>query len=134
MGPLNRICIISGFRLHALDDVGRADLSFHLPTPHIWSILEPTVAICTACLPVARPVFLRALPSSLPSNPPTSNSFKPRSPDSYGSAEEAAAGPFQRLIEQEIPLKEMRNQVATANESAADLQTPPSKQAAETEL
>ncbi|MCJ1427873.1 hypothetical protein MMC29_005779 [Sticta canariensis] len=93
------ICIISGFRLRTLYEMDGSDPSYHLPIPHIWSVLEPTVAICTASLPIARPVFLRVLPSSSTPTPPTGHSFRPKSLESHGLAEETAVGPFRRLNE-----------------------------------
>lgn len=127
MDLLNRICIISGLRLHAIIYVGKVgpiDPTYAVPIPHIWSMLEPTVAICTACLPVARPVFLRVLPFFSASKPPTGYSPKPKSPDSYGSTEEGAAAPFRRLSEDEVPLKDMtRSQVIVREEGGDDLKT-----------
>ena len=129
---LNRVCIISGFRLHALDHArGSGDFSFGLPIPHIWSMLEPTLAICTASLPMARPVFSRVLLTSL-SYLRHGFSFKPKSTESFGSAKDAAARP---LGEDEIPLKDMtRNQVKAGKEWGNNLETLPSRQAVERKL
>ncbi|MCJ1466209.1 hypothetical protein MMC07_004828 [Pseudocyphellaria aurata] len=132
MDLFNRICLISGFRLRVLDDVSHDDVSYSLPIPHIWSALEPTVAICTACLPVARPVFLRYFPSSV-SKPPTGRSVQ-HSQEPQNSAEPAAAGFFRRLSEQEVPVKEMRSQVATGKERGGDSETTLSNQAVERDL
>lgn len=133
MDSLNRICVISGFRLRTLESIGTKDISYSLPIPHIWSVLEPTIAICTACLPVARPVFLRVLSSSA-SKPLARHSFHPNSAGSYGSAE-AKVGPFRRLSEQEVPLKEMtRSQVTSVIEAGDNLETPSSKHAVAGEL
>ncbi|MCJ1271168.1 hypothetical protein MMC22_011067 [Lobaria immixta] len=132
------ICIISGLRLRALNyvtKVGPSDPSYAVPIPHIWSMLEPTVAICTACLPVARPVLLRVLPFFSASKPSPGYSSKPKSPDSYGSAEDGAAAPFRRLSEHEVPLKEItRSQVIVRQEGGDDLEKSSSKQGVEREL
>lgn len=135
MGPLNRICIISGIRLRSLEATNDSDVSYHLPIPHIWSMLEPTVAICTSCLPMTRPVFLRFMSHSSASKPPAGHSLKPKAADSYSSAEEAITGQFRRLSEQEVPLKAMTRIHATAGkESEDDPEPPPPKRAAEREL
>ena len=136
MGLLNSICIISGFRLRAIKSMANSrDLSYEILLPHIWSMLEPTVAICTACLPVARPVFLRVFFFSSTSQPPIRQNLKPKSSEPYGTAEEAAAGTFVQLNEHEISLKEIAtNQVIACQDSKDDLEIPPSKQGMERDL
>ncbi|MCJ1264517.1 hypothetical protein MMC22_004389 [Lobaria immixta] len=129
------ICIISGFRLRSLDATNNSDVSYYVPIPHIWSMLEPTVAICTSCLPMTRPVFLRFMSSSPASKPPAGHSMKPKAADSYSSAEEAIAGQFRRLSEQDIPLKAITRIHATGGkESEDDPEPPPLKRATEREL
>lgn len=133
---LSRICIISAIRLRTLYQISDSDISYHVLTPHIWSLLEPTVAICTACLPMARPVFLRVLAFFSTPTPPTGHSFRPKSLESHaGLAEETAVGPFRRLNEHKISLKKMiRSQLTTGKESGDGLETPPSKQVIERDL
>lgn len=136
MGLLNSICIISGFRLRAIKSMGNSrDLSYEILLPHILSMLEPTVAICTASLPVARPVFLRVFLFSPTSKPPIGQNFKPKSPEPDGSGEEAAVGTFVQLNEHEISLKEIvRNQVIACQDSKDELEILPSKQGMEGDL
>ena len=132
---MHRICIVSGYRLHELDAITFEDISYAVPIPHIWSVLEPTIAICTSCLPVTRPVFLRLYSSYSASQPPPGHTFKPRSAESNGTGEEAAAGPFRRLNEQEIPLKSMtRGHVTICKEGGGEMETSRSREAVEREV
>ena len=57
------VCIISAIRIRMIQSASRGDFAEALPYSHIWSFLEPTIAICTSCLPMARPVFGKYLPS-----------------------------------------------------------------------
>lgn len=59
------VCIISAIRIRMIQSASRGDFAEALPYSHIWSFLEPTIAICTSCLPMARPVFGKYLPSLL---------------------------------------------------------------------
>ena len=131
MDLLNRVCIISGIRLRTLNDARDSDFSYGLSIPHIWSMLEPTLAICAASLPMARPVFSRVLPTSL-SYLRHGFSFKSKSTESFGSAKDAAA---RRLGEDEIPLRDMtRIQVNAGKELGDDSDTLPSRQAVQRKL
>lgn len=119
MNLLNRICVISGLRVRAFDNDSDRDITYSLPVTHIWSILEPTLAICTSSLPIARPVFPRAWPYSSTSGPLIGHVSKSKSPKLYGSSEEGTAGSFHRLNEHEMPLKNMM--VTAGNECGDDL-------------
>ena len=44
---------------------GSADISYDFVNTAIWSSVEPSVAIITACLPILRPVFRYLMPEAL---------------------------------------------------------------------
>lgn len=61
---LRSICIVSIVRIVAISKISYTDISYSLPLAFIWSMLEPTLGITIACIPVMRPLFMRGINSS----------------------------------------------------------------------
>lgn len=61
---MSSICIVSIVRTVSLTRLTYADITYSVPVPLIWSMLEPTLGITLACLPVIRPLFLRGTGST----------------------------------------------------------------------
>ena len=59
---LFRVCIISILRIVAVLNLDTADLTYTAVPAHIYSVLEPTLGIISACLAIMRPLFEKILP------------------------------------------------------------------------
>ena len=59
------VCVISVFRLKSLLNVSFTDLTYTVTDGLIWSLLEPTLGLVSACLPTMRPLFSRLFPDRL---------------------------------------------------------------------
>ncbi|MCJ1393209.1 hypothetical protein MMC18_006081 [Xylographa bjoerkii] len=67
------VCIISILRIISIFSISLADITYTKVPTDIYSILEPSLGIICACLPILRPIFDRILPASLlHSHPATS--------------------------------------------------------------
>ncbi|KAL9595945.1 MAG: hypothetical protein Q9219_006136 [cf. Caloplaca sp. 3 TL-2023] len=53
------VCIISVLRVVAIHELDPLDLSYTSAADGIWSILEPSLGIVAACLPIMQPVLSR---------------------------------------------------------------------------
>ncbi|MCJ1456493.1 hypothetical protein MMC28_006854 [Mycoblastus sanguinarius] len=53
------ICVITILRIKAFHDLYLADLTYSLASGGLWTVLEPTLGIINACLPVIPPVIQR---------------------------------------------------------------------------
>ncbi|KAK9311147.1 hypothetical protein V1524DRAFT_457636 [Lipomyces starkeyi] len=51
------ICVISIVRTITLVKVSYTDITYSVPIALIWSMMEPTLAITIACVPIMRPLF-----------------------------------------------------------------------------
>ncbi|MCJ1381296.1 hypothetical protein MMC17_004406 [Xylographa soralifera] len=59
------VCIISILRIVSIFSISFVDLTYTKVPTDIYSILEPSLGIICACLPILRPFFDRIVPSSL---------------------------------------------------------------------
>ncbi|KAG8158886.1 hypothetical protein KVR01_011329 [Diaporthe batatas] len=50
-------CIFSALRIHAITSMSYSDLTYDAVVPSIYSVLEPTMSITLACIPVMRPLL-----------------------------------------------------------------------------
>lgn len=53
----NRTCVFSALRIRYIAQMDYADLTYGAGLPSIYSVLEPTLAITLACVPVLRPLL-----------------------------------------------------------------------------
>ncbi|KFZ03832.1 hypothetical protein V502_10622 [Pseudogymnoascus sp. VKM F-4520 (FW-2644)] len=58
------IFIISIIRLKSLVTVSYADITYSVPDALIWSMLEPSLALTLASIPIMRPVFSKIFPDN----------------------------------------------------------------------
>lgn len=72
------VCIISIVRLVTLVNVSYQDITYSVVDALIWSMLEPTLGVTLACVPLMRPLFSKIFPD------PTARSKKPSK--GYGSS------------------------------------------------
>ncbi|OBT68852.1 hypothetical protein VE03_02047 [Pseudogymnoascus sp. 23342-1-I1] len=69
------IFIISIIRLKSLVTVSYEDITYSVPDALIWSMLEPSLALTLASIPIMRPVFAKIFPDNTqPGNSGLSNS------------------------------------------------------------
>lgn len=59
------IFIISIIRLKSLVTVSYADITYSVPDALIWSMLEPSLALTLASIPIMRPVFSKLFPDNI---------------------------------------------------------------------
>lgn len=94
------ICVISVVRTITLVHISYLDITHSVPTALIWSMLEPTLGVTIACVPVMRPMLVSFLPSIKGSSNKSGSSaggFDPRN--------------FQNIDEQQLyPLGNVRKQ------------------------
>jgi len=113
--PLHRysICIISIIRVVTLVKVSYTDITYSVPTALIWSMLEPTLGITLACIPVTRPLFMRGI-NSTRGRGSGHYYYKPSS--DYDSRN------FQNLDEQQqlYPMKNVKSEVIARYSSNGD--------------
>ncbi|CAI7583126.1 unnamed protein product [Penicillium glandicola] len=65
------VCIASGVRIHYITHLkGNVDITWALGSVSVWSIVEPSIGIICACLPVIQP-FIRAMARKVPNLPGT---------------------------------------------------------------
>lgn len=55
--PQNRICIITILRIKYLNDLDLHNITYSIAPEGLFTLLEPTLGIISACLPVVRPVL-----------------------------------------------------------------------------
>lgn len=53
----NSTCVFSALRIQAIATLDYSDLTYLAGVPSIYSVLEPTLAITLACVPVLRPLL-----------------------------------------------------------------------------
>lgn len=53
----DRICVLTTIRVKAVWDFDFNDATFNVVPVAIWSVLEPTLGVVNACLPVMRPAL-----------------------------------------------------------------------------
>lgn len=53
---LNRICVLSAVRIHAIATLDYEDFSYSVVPDGIYSVLEPCLGVINACLPVLQPI------------------------------------------------------------------------------
>lgn len=70
------VCVISFFRLTSLLDVSFTDLTYTVTDGLIWSLLEPTLGLVSACLPTMRPLFGKLFPERFLNRTKANNSSK----------------------------------------------------------
>lgn len=110
MPPLrNRICIISILRIKYLKDLNPHNITYSVAPEGLFTLLEPTLGIISACLSVIRPVI-----SKLSKKPtiPTSSEYFASKASRAASARHSSHGPnggfapkrFQRLDDHAYPL------------------------------
>lgn len=64
----NRTCVISGLRISVLSTMDFEDITYTIPLANIFSGLEPSVAVCLACIPLLRPLLGPSKYTPEPSN------------------------------------------------------------------
>ncbi|RDL41292.1 uncharacterized protein BP5553_01271 [Venustampulla echinocandica] len=59
------ICIISILRVVAIQELDYSDVSYNIVWDTMWTVLEPTLGVINACLPMLQPVASKASNSQL---------------------------------------------------------------------
>ena len=58
-----RICVITILRITSLKNLNFADFTYAVEPVAIWSVLEPTLGIISACLPIIQPIVRKLVNS-----------------------------------------------------------------------
>ena len=105
----NRICIVSILRIKYLNELNPHDITYSIAPLGLFTLLEPTLGIISACLPVIRPVINNLLKKP---TLPTSSEYLTSKASRSAPARHSSHGPnggfapkrFQRLDDHAYPL------------------------------
>lgn len=122
------ICIISILRIVSIQNLNEADFTYSVSLIGIWSFLEPSLGIVSACLPVMQPVLSKISTASVISWTKNLGSKNATSKAQFwgnggsGSTERIDSRPkkFQRLEDASINLTNLDHGTYTNKVGAAD--------------
>ena len=108
--PQNRICIITILRIKYLNDLDLHNITYSIAPEGLFTLLEPTLGIISACLPVIRPVITKlskksTIPSSEHYGSKAGRSTSARH-SSHGQNSGFTPNRFQRLDDHAYPLRD----------------------------
>ena len=127
-GILYRICIITIMRVVVIYNLDLADFTYSAASLSIWSILEPTLGIINACLPLIRPacqevfksnVFAWSKASTAQRKTDSGHSHRSNKPPLQSKASNAQN--FHRLYDHLYPLEEVETNPNCAANRLQDL-------------
>ncbi|KAI1427606.1 hypothetical protein F5Y12DRAFT_142312 [Xylaria sp. FL1777] len=116
------ICILSLFRIIALQTWDLSDVTFGSPQVSIYSSIEPTIGVINACLPTIKPAIYKLCGKEVyevsKSHPKDTMQSGLDNDQGNSTASGTYSGPFYRLKDQKPLTPQADNEVSAGNERA----------------